>query len=198
MNLEIIVLGFLICFIELVFVYFFSPKKFEVKAINNILVGVIYSNYFLLPLTTKIIKYDNLKKAFIRGIKDYKGVFYDLLLEFTTTTIILFRRKEDKENLLSSCNKINESIASFKGCIIEETGCVSKRISIWLVQLVFLVVLLIAIQLTKESYNKELPYILFKAYMVAFVAFAVLLAISLILNLLIKLFGKRNKDLIIK
>lgn len=198
MNFEIIVLGFLICFIELIFVYFFSPKKFEVKVINNILVGVIYSNYFLLPLTTKIIKYDNLKKAFIRGIKDYKGVFYDLLLEFTTTTIILFRRKEDKENLLSSCNKINESIASFKGCIIEEAECVSKKISIWLVQLVFLVVLLVTVQLTKGSYNKELLYIVFKAYIAAFAIFAMLLVINLILNLLIKLFGKRDKYLIIK
>jgi hypothetical protein len=185
-DLEIIVLGFLICFIELFFIYFFSPKKLEVRVINNIVVGIIYSNYFLLPLTTKIIKYDNLKKAFIRDIKDYKGVFYDLLLEFATTTIILFKRKEDKESLLNSCNKINESVASFKECIIEETGCVSKRISLCLVQLVFLVVLLITIQLTKGFCNKELLYIFFKAYIVAFVVFTILLVISLILNYLAK------------
>ena len=198
MNLEIIVLGFLICFIELIFVYFFSPKKFEVKIVNNILIGIIYSNYFLLPLTTKIIKYDNLKKAFIRDIKDCKGVFYDLLLEFATITVILFKRKEDKESLLNSCNKINESIASFKDCVIEETGCVSKKISIWLVQLVFLFILLITIQLSKGLYNKELLYIFLKAYIVAFVIFATHLVINLILNLLQRLFGKRSKNLIIK
>jgi len=197
-NLEIIVLGFLICFIELIFVYFFSPKKFEVKIVNNILIGIIYSNYFLLPLTTKIIKYDNLKKAFIRDIKDCKGVFYDLLLEFATITVILFKRKEDKESLLNSCNKINESIASFKDCVIEETGCVSKKISIWLVQLVFLFILLITIQLSKGLYNKELLYIFLKAYIVEFVIFATLLVINLILNLLLRLFGKRSKNLIIK
>ena len=92
MDLSVLILGFMLFLIELMFIYFGSQKKFEIKVSNSVIVGIIYTSYFFLPLTSKIIKYENLKKAFMREIKDSKGVFSDLLLEFSTITLILFRR----------------------------------------------------------------------------------------------------------
>ena len=192
MDLSVLILGFILFLIELTIIYFGSQTKFELKVIDNIIVGILYTNCFFLPLTNKIIKYENLKKAFIREIKDYKGVFYDLLLEFSTITIILFRRKRDKEEMFKYCDKINHAIVSCKSCILEDSNALSKKANILSVQILFLIVILIVLIFKNGSYNKEVLSTLFYAYILATILFITLL----IINLILKFINKKQKNIL--
>ena len=192
MDLSVLILGFMLFLIELMFIYFGSQKKFEIKVSNSVIVGIIYTSYFFLPLTSKIIKYENLKKAFMREIKDSKGVFSDLLLEFSTITLILFRRKKDNDALLKICNEINQSVASFQNYFVEEPEVLSKKANILFVQILFLLVILVVLILKKGSYDKETLSTFFYAYIIATILFIMLLIINLILNFI----NKRQKDIL--
>lgn len=186
MDSSVLILGFMLFLIELMFIYFGSQKKFEIKVSNDVIIGIICTSYFFLPLTNKIIKYENLKKAFIREIKDCKGVFYDLLLEFSTITIILFRRKSNKKEMFKYCDKINHAIVSCESCIVEDSDALSKKTNILFVQILFLLVILVVLILKKGSYDKEILSELFCAYILATILFITLLIINLILNFINK------------
>ena len=128
----------------------------------------------------------------MREIKDSKGVFSDLLLEFSTITLILFRRKKDNDALLKICNEINQSIASSQNYFVEEPEVLSKKANILFVQILFLLVILVVLILKKDSYDKETLSTFFYAYIIATILFIMLLIINLILNFI----NKRQKDIL--
>ena len=114
------IFGIIISIFELAFIYASSPKKLELTIIDNIPTAIIYTNYFFLPFTTKIRKYKNIKKAYIKNRiergKNSSYTVYDLFLKFDKKSIVLFKGKRTEEDLLKDCEKINQSINSFENC----------------------------------------------------------------------------------
>lgn len=119
MNFTIIlVLSMLVGFLELLAIYSVSTKTFEIKIINNELIAIKYSTYLLLPFTTKIRRYKNIKEAYIRKRKkmDRYGIYnvYDLMLQLSKRSTVIVKEKRTDKDLLRYCEKINKAIKFFK------------------------------------------------------------------------------------
>ena len=118
----------IMCLVELCCIYYFSSDcssvKLEVGFIGDVPTAIIHRNCFFLPLTAKKIQYKNLKKAsFVekeRRNKYSKYMEYDVILNFPNPDdiFVLFRNQSSKKFVLQTCNKINESIATFKSCSV--------------------------------------------------------------------------------
>ena len=135
--LFVFVVGLLISIFELAFIYAVSPKKFELKIIDNSLIAIIYKNYFFLPFTTKIRKYKGIEEAHIKSRieknKNSSYTVYDLVLKFSKKSIVLFKGNKDKEELTEYCKKINQSIVSFEEYFISEPTITSKKTAVLIV-----------------------------------------------------------------
>ena len=59
--------GVIVSICELAVLYVVTPKKFELKIIDNIPTAIISKNYFFLPFTIKIKKYKDIRESYIRS-----------------------------------------------------------------------------------------------------------------------------------
>ena len=119
---KLLIISGLLSFLELMLLYVLSPKKIKLTVVESSPAAIVYSNYFFLPFTTKIRRYKDIKEAYIRSRReiDKHGSYlvYDLVLKYSTKSVVLFRGERTEKDLLKHCEKINHYIASFEECII--------------------------------------------------------------------------------
>jgi hypothetical protein len=195
----ILIFAFIVGLFELAFIYSASPKKIEVKFINNLSIVTIYESYFFLPFTTKITKYKNLQKAYVKErIEKIKGKsyeVYDLFLEFPQGSKAIIKQKSNKDEVLKYCEQINQAITSFEDCFVSEYSAVSKKSAVLILMIFTPLVFFIPPKYSNKSYLEDITqhfYILIATSGLLFV-FVIL---SLIVNLLIKIFNIRKQPLI--
>ena len=183
----IIIFASIAVLFELFFLYVASPKQLKIEFINNISIVTIYGSYFFLPFTTKITKYRDLKKAYIKErIENNKGhnyTVYDLMLEFQTNSIVVFKGKSKAETLLQYCDQINKSVSFFEDCFISEYTSISKA-----KMLLFLLICtpLVCFIPPKHSKNTYLQGVTNHFYIL--MAATGLLAVFIILSFIVNLF----------
>jgi len=185
---------------ELFFLYVASPKQLKIEFINNISIVTIYGSYFFLPFTTKITKYRDLKKAYIKErIENNKGhtyKVYDLILEFQANSIVVFKGKSKEETLLQYCDQINKSVSSFEDCFISEYTSISKAKALLFLLIFTPLVCFIPPKHSKNTYLQDVTdhfYIL----MAATGLLAVFIILSLLVNLFINAGSKERQSLTI-
>ena len=193
------IVGLLISIFELAFIYAASPKKFELRIVNNTPVAIIYTSYFFLPFTTKIREYVNLQEAYIKSRvernKNSSYMVYDLVLKFSKKSIVLFRGKKTEEELLDYCKTINNSIASFEDCCIEEPTITSKKTAVLIVLFFSPLLIFIPPKHSKNSYITDITQN-FYIYLIATGILATFIILSLIVNLFIN--AKNNRNVVLK
>ena len=194
---SILICASVIVLFELTFVYSSSPKKIKVQFVNQTSTVTVYGSYFFLPLTTKITKYKNLQKAYVRErIEKNKGrsyEVYDLVLEFPTGAKTIIKRKSDKDEVLNYCEQINQSINSFEDCFISEYSAISKKTAVLILLFFIPLAFIIPPKYSNKSYAEDITqhlYILIAASGV----FLFFIILSLIVNLFVKFFNKKYQS----
>lgn len=186
-------------FFELLFIYSASPKKLEIRFINNISIVTIYGSYFFLPFTTKIIKYKNLKKAYIKErieknkTRTYK--VYDLVLEFEKKSKIIFKGRSEADELLQYCDKINKSISSFENCFISEHTSISKTKALLLLLIFTPLACFIPPKRSEKSYLEDVT----QHFYILILASGILLffiMLSLIVNLFVNIKNSKSSTIL--
>ncbi len=194
--LFVFIVGLIISIFELAFIYVASPKKFELKIIDNTIIAIIYKNYFFLPFTTKIKRYKDIKEACIKSRieknKYSSYTVYDLVLNFQKKSIILFKSNKDREELEEHCKKINQSIVSFEECFISEPTITSKKTAILIVLFFSPLLIFIPPKHSRNSYITDITQN-FYIYLVTTGILATFMILSLIINLFIN--AKNSKDI---
>lgn len=194
--LFVFIVGLIISVFELAFIYAMSPRKFELKIIDNTLTAIIYKNYFFLPFTTKTKRYKDIKEAYIKSRieKDKHSSYtvYDLVLNFPKKSIVLFKGNRDKEELEEYCKKINQSIVSFEECFISEPTITSKKTAVLIVLFFSPLLVFIPPKHSRNSYITDITRN-FYIYLVATGILAAFMILSLIINLFVN--AKSSKDI---
>ena len=182
---------------ELAFIYSASPKRIEVKFVNKTSIVTIYGSYFFLPFTTKITKYKNLQKAYVKErvekIKGKSYEVYDLVLEFPIGSKTVIKQKSNKDEVLKYCEQINQSITSFEDCFVSEYSAVSKKTAILILVVFTPLVFFIPPKYSNKSYMEDITQHLYILIATSGV-FLFFIILSLIVNLFIKLFNKKYKS----
>ena len=134
MMANLFVVAALLSILELIFLHLVSPRKIELTVVDALPTATVYSNYFFLPFTTKIRKYKDIKQAYInsRIQRDKHSTYkvYDLVLEYSERSVILFQGKRTDEDLLKYCDKINLFITSFEDCVVYESKIMKLKIAL--------------------------------------------------------------------
>ncbi len=180
---NLLILIVLVSFLGFLTIYSVSPKKFELKIINNELTVLLYSTYFLLPFTTKIRKYKNIKKAYVRRRVEqgkYSEHFvYDLMLESSKRSIIIIKGRREHEELEEHCEKINQSISSF-----EEYSFDICRGN-WRTFIIIIMVIIPIFMMIPHTCAKDFNYsrdIVFQYFIYVYLSTIAIIAISIILS----------------
>ena len=193
--LFVFIIGVLISIFELAFIYAASPKKFELKIIDNNPIAIIYTSYFFLPFTTKIRKYKNIQEAYITSRiekrKHSSCTVYDLMLKFPKKSIVLFGNKNNKNDILTYCDKINKSINSFEDCIIEEPAIASKKTAVIILLVCSPFLIFIPPKHSRNSYITDITQN-FHIYLIATGILAIFMILSLLINLFINVKSDTN------
>ena len=185
---NLFVVAALLSILELAFLHLASPKKIELTIVDAVPTAIVYSNYFFLPFTTKIRKYKDIKKAYIssRIQKDKYSTYkvYDLVLEYSNRSVILFRGKQTEENLLKYCDKINQFIASFEDCVVYESKIMKLKIA--LVFALFLLPLccfIAPVAIQNDYYLKDTEYLYcLYGYLITTAIVTIFILLSLTVN----------------
>jgi hypothetical protein len=163
--LFVFTIGAILSICELAVLHAVTPKKFELKLIDNIFTAIISNNYFFLPFTIKIKKYKGIQEANIRSrkVKDKYSTYtvYDLVLKFSNKSIVLFNGKRNKKDMLKYCEQINQSILSFEECTINEFKIGKEKNIILLILLFAPLIFFIAPIISNTNYAKDLDYLLY-------------------------------------
>ena len=188
MNFSFIfIIAVVISICELAVLYIVTPKKFELKIIDNILMAIISKDYFFLPFTTKVRKYKGIQEAYIRSREERgrysKYTVYDLILKFPKKAVVLFYGKMNKKGMLKYCEQINKSIVSFEECDITEFKIGKEKKIILLILLFVPLVFFIAPIINNTNYTKDLDYLLYLyIYITATSITTIFVLLSLIVN----------------
>ena len=159
----------------------------QLKFINNISISIIYTSYFFLPLTTKIVKYNNIRKAYIQKtgiIMSSWYIVYSIFLKFPKTTKEILS-SANKEYLLKECKKINDAISDYKEYSI------SKNDNITRVGAVFIILSVLSLLLVSSNF-KDIEVTFCLGY-IAFVSL-IMFSICIVLSLLVNFYKKRNNN----
>jgi len=192
--------GVIVSICELAVLYVVTPKKFELKIIDNIPTAIISKDYFFLPFTIKIKKYKDIKESYIRSREERDKystyTVYDLFLKFSNKSIILFNGKRNKKDMLKYCEQINQSILSFEECTINEFKTGKEKNIILLILLFVPLIFFIAPIINNTNYTKDLDYLLYLyIYITATSITTVFVLLSLVINRRINLENNgKNKD----
>ncbi len=179
-------IGALLSILELMLLYFMSPKKIELTTIDGYLTAVVYSNYFFLPFTTKIRKYKDIKKAYIssRRKRSKAGYYtvYDLILKYSKKSVVLFGEYSREKDLLEYCDKINKFILSHEDCVINDSKTKKGKI-ITLCVSIFVPSIIFIAALAGKTNPKDMEYLIFlHGYAIAVVIVLVFVLLSLTVN----------------
>ena len=180
---NLLILIILVGFLGFLTIYSVSPKKFELKIINNELIALLYSTYFFLPFTTKIKKYKNIKKAYVRKrverSKYSKYFVYDLMLESSKRPLIIVKGKREYKKLEEHCEKINQSISSFAEYSFDI--CRGN----WRTFIIIIMVIIPLFMMIPHTCAKDFNYsrdIVFQYFIYVYLSTIAIIAISIILS----------------
>ncbi|MBO7611558.1 MAG: hypothetical protein J6T23_05025 [Elusimicrobia bacterium] len=195
----ILILGILVSFIGFFAIYSASPKRFELKIIDNELIVIVYSTYFFLPFTTKIKQYKNIKEAQIRKRmvqnKHSKYFVYDLILQFSRRSIVLLRGKTEYRELSDHCDNINQAIVSFEEYSFDI--CSGKWRTFLICVMVIVPLIIILFYTTAEDFNYA-QNIEFQYFTYVYLLTITIIILSIILSLTInRLIESKNKTNVI-
>ena len=196
----IFIIAVFISICELAILYVVTPKKFELKVIDNMLMTIISKDYFFLPFTIKIRKYKGIQEAYIRNreVKDKYSTYtvYDLILKFSNKSIVLFSGKRNKKDMFKYCEQINQSILSFEECAINEFKIGKEKNIILLILLFVPLIFFVAPIISNTNYAKDLDYLLYLyIYITATSVTTIFVLLSLTVNHRINL--EHNEKIII-
>lgn len=197
---EVFGVAALLSILELILLYSMSPKKIELTTVDSSLTAIVYSNYFLLPFTTKISKYKNIKGASIRSRKKRSkaGYYtvYDLILKYSQRSVVLFEGKTREKDLLKHCEKINQFIVSSKDCVINDSNTKKGKITALIISIFFPSAIFLSALIGKTS-PKDTEYLYFlHGYLVAVVIVLTFTLLSLTVNHYIN--SSNNKNVVFK
>ena len=183
----IFIIALVVSICELTVLYIVTPKKFELKVIDNMLMAIISKDYFFLPFTIKVRKYKGIQEAYIRNreVRDKYSTYtvYDLILKFSNKSIALFSGKRNKKDMFKYCEQINHSILSFKECTINEFKIGNGKNIILLILLFVPLVFFVAPIMSNTNYTKDLDYLLYLyIYITASSITTIFVLLSLIVN----------------
>lgn len=192
---NILILSALVSFLGFLAIYSASPKKFELKIIDNELMALLYSTYFFFPFTIKIRKYKNMKGAYIRRRVErsrYSKYFvYDLVLELSKRSITLLRGKREDKELSKHRDNINKSIMSFKEYSFDI--CSGN----WKIFIILAMVIVPLIMIISHAYSEGFNYtqdIEFQYFIYVYLSSITIIIVSIILSLTInRLTESKNK-----
>ena len=188
----ILIFAFIVVFFDLLFIYSSSPKNLEIKFIGTNSITIIYGSYFFLPFTTKVKKYKDLRRAYIKERieknKSNSYKVYDLVLEFQNKSIVLFKNKNKDNALLEYCDKINRSISNYEDCFISEHTAISKTKALLILIIFTPLICFIPPKHSKNSYLEDIQ----QHFYILIVASGILL-LFIILSLIVNSFTNLNK-----
>ncbi len=172
-------LGPIAFLLGLLYIYIAPAKKFELKFIDNIPIATIYTNYFFLPLTTKITEYKNIQKAYVQEtgfIMRGWYIIYSIFLKFPKTTKEILSNA-NKNYLLKECKKINDAISSCKEYSISKNDNISRVVA------VFIIFSVLSLLLVSSNFKDiEAAFCLGSIAFVSLIMFSICIVLSLLVN----------------